>query len=421
MKKHFGQALRVRYQVDWPDASDVMNKFARADVQSRVTYYKITSSPATVVDGVETTPSHAKIYTKQGYTAPVKIDVKANPIADDNILSGEVVVTANQAKSGSFMLHIAVIERAIIYTKAPGSNGDKSFYDILRKLTTGTGQNIGSLSAGTGTPYPFSWTVDVTKVKKEQLAVVAWIQDASNKAILNAGTSIPNCFIEAQIPEQSTGVKNSSTHYIRCLIKNDNPAALSAKISVRDSTRSSFTNTKLGWIPFDASSPDPLLTDSIVTTVKSGDSLVFWTVTTAPAATGSKAVFELFAENRSDGPQALGWGSVRYFNLNTSANGAEFPKPAITAVLPVASSVHGTLPAFTVRENTLLYSVPAGNRADISLFTLDGALVCPLFSGFLPQGTGSLDLGPMRLNRGVYVVRCSLGGVTINRIYPRTR
>ncbi len=417
MKKHFGQAVQVRYQVDWPSASDPMNKFAKADVQSRVTYYKVDGTPTVMTDGGSGTPNHAKIANKQGYTAPIKIDIQTNPIADDNVLSGNVVITAGQEKTGSHVLHIAMIERAIIFTQAPGSNGEKEFYDVLRKLVTGTGKTIGNISAGSSSPYAFTWTVDVAKVKKEQLAVVAWVQDGSTKAILNAGSSIPTYFIDAQITEQSTSVRNSYTHYIKCSIKNDNQTKVTTKITIRDSTRNTtYTDTRLGWIPSDGPSGDPVPVDSIITSINAGDSLVFWAVTATPATTGTKAVLELFAENRSD-PQALGWGCVRYLNLATSASGKEFPAPPPATALSSRTRDERSAPAATIRGNILEYSLPANGHAAISLHTLNGAvaIALPLYSGMQRQGTHAIDLRYSKLKSGMYVMRCSFDGKVINR------
>jgi hypothetical protein len=413
MKKHFGPALRVRYQVDWPNASDPMNKFAKADVQTRVTYYNVKSTPTTIFDGAAGSPSHLKIFNKQGYTSPIKIDIRTNPIADDNILSGSIVITASQARTGAHTLHIAVVERAIIYTKAPGSNGETEFYDILRRLITGNGQTIGDIRAGASSPYAFSWTVDVAKVKKEQVAVVAWVQDGS-KVILNAATSIPTFFMNAQINEQSTNVKTGSTHYIKCSITNDNQTSVSTKITIRDSTKSAYTDTKLGWIAANASSTEPALVDSIVTSIDAGDSLIFWAVTTTPVTAGKKAVLELFAENRSD-PQALGWGCVRYINLTTSESGKEYPKPTVTYVSPAARG-EATRPSIMMRGNILAYSMPVNGHASITMQTLNGAIAVHLFSGMQGQGAHAIDCKHSDLKSGMYIVRCSFDGKVMSRI-----
>jgi len=256
--------------------------------------------------------------------------------------------------------------------------------------------------------------VDISKVKKEQLAVVAWVQDGSSKAVLNAGMSIPTFFIAAQIPEQSTSVKNSFTHYIRCSIKNDNQTKVAMKISIRDSTRnSSYSNTGLSWMVSAASSIEPTPADSIIAFIEAGDSLVFWAITTDPATTNAKAVFELFAENRSD-PQELEWGCVRYLNLTTSANGAEYSKPAMTGISRGARAMRSE-PSILLLGDLLLCSAPADGRTSISLHTLDGAMAKPLDEGFRQQGVRTFDLRRLKLKSGMYVVRYVLEGKVTKR------
>jgi hypothetical protein len=313
--------------------------------------------------------------------------------------------------TGSYRLYIAAIERAIIYAKAPGTNGEKEFYDILRKLMPSGGQAISAISAGASAPYAFSWTVDDTKVKKEQLAVVAWVQEESKKTIVNAGMNIPTFFIGSQITEQSTAVKSGATHYIPCSIKNDNSDAIATKITTRDSTKGSFTGTRLAW--FSSSSDEPGLSDSIVANVKAGDSLVFWAVTTAPSTTNAKAMLELFAENRSD-PQALGWGSVRYINLSASTSGREFPKPGATEVKRHRVFA-ASAPPVTIRGTFLAYTIPENSRVSISLHAPNGQPI-RLFSGMQRQGSHSIDLGRYRLNTGMYIAHCRVNGKTLDRI-----
>lgn len=395
-----------------------MNIFAKSDVQARVDYYGIGGVPWTVLDGDTshaTWLSHSYLFGKQGYTAPIKVGVSTTPIGTGNVLSGNVVITAGQALTGSYVLRIIAIERAIIMA-TPSPNGTTQFYDILRKLLPASAGQTVTISSGASTPYAFTWTFDTTKVKKSQLEVVAYVQNATTHAIVNAGTSFPTYFVNGQIGEQTSSVRNSYTHYIQCWIKNDNATSVNTKITIRDSTKSTFTNTKLEFASsaMAKSLADSQLVDSIVTTIPAGDSLVFWAVTTTPATTGTKAVLEVFALNRSD-PQALGWGAVRYLNLTTSATGTQYPKPVITGV--VHNGVGASLPqTIEVKGDCVRYAVPRTGKTSISLLALNGAVVARLKNAVQEQGIYTLDLRSVKMPAGSYIVNYSFDGITSSRI-----
>ncbi|HET7818436.1 MAG TPA: T9SS type A sorting domain-containing protein [Bacteroidia bacterium] len=200
---NIAKATSIKYQVSWP-GSDPMYNQNKTDVNTRVSYYGVASVgvPYAVMDGVTVTGG--------GYTgAPgglnqTKIDA-ANAIsspfdmqltywfnaANDSIFINCQVKATQAVTLTTPKLQVAMIEKLITFTSAPGSNGEKKFEHVMRKM----------YPDAAGTTIPTSWTNGQTQsfsykaaiptyiYKKTEIATVAWIQDNSNKKVQQAAFS----------------------------------------------------------------------------------------------------------------------------------------------------------------------------------------------------------------------------------------
>lgn len=88
--------------------------------------------------------------------------------------------------SGSLKLMVGVIEKEIHFTSAPGSNGERDFYSVMKKLLpSSSGTSLGNMTAGDYVSFSFKWAL-ANVYSIDQLSAVAWIQDGTTKEVFQA-------------------------------------------------------------------------------------------------------------------------------------------------------------------------------------------------------------------------------------------
>lgn len=192
------KVVALKYQTSWPGV-DPMNAANPTEAAARVQYYNVTGVPNSVMDGSGpgspgTIVTTSTINNRYNTAAPLNITASHQWTAGyDSIQIGVYVANAGTATvasgaAGSLKLHVAVIEEEINYPSAPGSNGETVFYQVMRKM----------VPDASGTTMADSWTAGQTQMfvfkvaapsylaNLNKVAVVAFIQDNSNKSVLNA-------------------------------------------------------------------------------------------------------------------------------------------------------------------------------------------------------------------------------------------
>ncbi|MEZ4919579.1 MAG: Omp28-related outer membrane protein [Saprospiraceae bacterium] len=188
----------LKYQVWWP-GFDPMYLHNTPDVDNRVAYYDVSGVPAGIESGsTEFYPgsySAASIDAVYNSMTPVNIVVNHSFDAAYENVTVTVDVTSDDAISGNLRLRVAVAEREIVFATAPGSNGEKEFYDVMKKmLPSADGTETGDFAAGETKSYTFTWKMknfyDLNEVE-----VVAWLQDDDTKGVWQSAISEPNASI----------------------------------------------------------------------------------------------------------------------------------------------------------------------------------------------------------------------------------
>jgi len=175
----------------WYPGSDLMYSQNSAMHQNRVQYYGTPGVPNVRVQGTfNTNPASLSEISSEidkylGTTSPITIDIEST-ITGSN-MAFKVTVSSDEELTNK-TLRIAVVEYHHFYDAA-GSNGEKDFYFIVREMfPNATGQAI-SLAAAESKEFDYSYTINASMYNKDQMYVVAFIQDDATKAVLQAGTS----------------------------------------------------------------------------------------------------------------------------------------------------------------------------------------------------------------------------------------
>lgn len=205
---NLSKAVRLKYQTSWP-GYDPMNEQNPAEVQTRVDYYGVDGVPYGVVDGIGIandcgaylgSPScltQGELNTEATITSPITLELTHTFSADYQTVSVTAVVTNVSASSfggSGTRLHVALIEKQIDFASAPGSNGEETFYNVMRKMLPGAnGTNMtAALAPGESVTYTFN-NVDVPDYLYNlgRLAIVAFVQNNASKAVHQAAISQP--------------------------------------------------------------------------------------------------------------------------------------------------------------------------------------------------------------------------------------
>jgi hypothetical protein len=174
------KVVSIKYQTSWPGV-DPMNAQNPTEVADRVTYYGVNGVPDGYLDGglgFSGQPSSMNVgQINTRYAVPAGFDMTATHSFSPNydFLNVTVTITASQAmNSGSFTAHVAVIERDIYFTSAPGSNGEKHFEGVMRKM----------LPDAQGTSLPSTWTVGQSQTLTFSVPVPAYIYDLNTIGVV---------------------------------------------------------------------------------------------------------------------------------------------------------------------------------------------------------------------------------------------
>ncbi len=239
------KVVSIKYQTSWPGV-DPMNAENQGDVQSRVTYYGITGVPTALQDGVQLPDPSGQYYTGAPHNwSQTNIDAQyAVPAAFSMAITHhfspnydsiyvDCDITCVKDTSGTLVAHIGVIEHEIQFSSPPGTNGEKDFFGVMRKmLPNANGTSLASTWINGQTQH-LSFGIPIPSYVRSvsELAVVGFIQDNSTKKIHQAGYSAPQPLpVDGNIAKlsgvplyQCSGSVNSSIQ-----LKNDGTATLTS-------------------------------------------------------------------------------------------------------------------------------------------------------------------------------------------------
>ena len=271
--KHYGGVISVRYHASWP-GRDPMYSTNKTENTNRIKYYNIGGVPNYVMDGIlYGVPSNPEAMQTQMFNnlengSPLVIHVSSE-YYEDSLTTTVTVKALGDVAQKKLYLRTAVIERRVEYSSPPGTNGEKKFNDVLRKmLPNETGIFIDSLKAGDSLRYTFKQDV-WSEWLYDDLAVVAWVQSDENKAVIQAGTDIPTFILEET--EEGIQVLNANQQATRRYrIVNDNPVELQVEISARNVQISD------GWsYGFSSYNGNPAKGQTIGAVIAPGDTFYF--------------------------------------------------------------------------------------------------------------------------------------------------
>jgi hypothetical protein len=178
----------VWYHTSWP-GYDPMNLHNPTEVAARVGYYGVTYVPWSVLDGNFYSGSASgwninTVNTRYAVPSPFTMSMQALLNAAEDTIFVTMVAQATQDISGSMTAHNAVIEKNIHFNNPPGSNGEKDFKNVMKKMLPGKDGTLlpSSMVTGDYVIIQESWKL-ANVYDKTQLAAVAFVQNKTTKEV----------------------------------------------------------------------------------------------------------------------------------------------------------------------------------------------------------------------------------------------
>ncbi len=302
---NFGGVISVRYHAWWP-GTDPMYSENTADNSARINYYGINGVPTYMMDGVvKGIPNNPvqiadAMWNDISSTSPFWINVSTN-IEGGNYNVNVSVIVGDNITATNLFLRTSVIERRVHYNSPPGTNGEKDFNDVMRKLLpNATGEALTNLSSGD--TLRFSFTTEIQHSwNQSDLAAVAWIQNDDTKEILQSNIDIPTFVIHSN-RDRAEIVDGLSTITSDYFLANSNSDTISVHLTPEVSISDGWSYS----LYYNGN-----VTDEINADVLPGDTLFFNSELVSDSS-GNAAV-GLYAQNSND-PYQYGFTST-YFGF----------------------------------------------------------------------------------------------------------
>lgn len=185
----------IKYHMNWPGAgNDPMYHHNPTDNSARKNYYSINSVPHVYLNGnyfhgVPAQISQSMLNTYSANTSPLEIQMQHRLSEDQDSVYVTMLIRADQAVSGNLVAHIAVIEKEIHFASAPGSNGEKDFYNVMKALIPSkSGTSLPDFEEDDYFIVEASWELQ-NVYEIDQIAAVGFVQDNTSKLIHQAANS----------------------------------------------------------------------------------------------------------------------------------------------------------------------------------------------------------------------------------------
>jgi hypothetical protein len=190
----------IKYHWYFP-GYDPMHNHNTVENLARVAYYNINGVPTASIDGdIPDGPTFSYPGGPHGYTQALIDEYAAIPspfnislshrISDNNdSIYIDMMIEATAAVSGDLRAHMVVVEKEINFATPPGSNGEKKFLDVMKKMVPDEeGTSLPSFQPGDYIILQGVWKL-ANVYQINELGVVGFIQNNSSKEVHQAANS----------------------------------------------------------------------------------------------------------------------------------------------------------------------------------------------------------------------------------------
>lgn len=183
----------IAYHTSWP-GKDPMYSVNTTENDTRTQYYNITGVPDVVMLGDKNSVPNAFGVWQNDINTLVANGSPLAVVIEETEAEGKrtVVVTVTNVSAMELpasTLRTAIVESEVRYDTPPGSNGEKVFPNVFRKmLPHTTGDAIPALAAGESKEFTYTYNLN-TAWKAEEVYAIAFVQNDATKIVLNSAST----------------------------------------------------------------------------------------------------------------------------------------------------------------------------------------------------------------------------------------
>lgn len=222
--------IHMAYQVPIPSAGPIFNIY-KTDANARMTYYNVNfapwgendgrvypvQGPTTGTNSVQNnayyyfdtvsvssfnvapnsvTPRSPGFDQRRAILSPCAVNITHSYSTNYDSCYVVAIVTPtsnfNSAAAGSLKFRLALTEKELVYPTPPGTNGETTFENVVRKMYPSASGTAMADAQVTGTPDTFRYAMAIPSWVREkgQIQFIGWVQDDNTKEVLQAGASI---------------------------------------------------------------------------------------------------------------------------------------------------------------------------------------------------------------------------------------
>jgi len=187
--------LVVKFPTDFPSPNDPFYLANLETCEARMSYYQILFAPTTIIDGLSRPVSTDSISIKSAVDARLAVSprfgVEVNAAFEGDYLIDVfvAVIDTTGINPDDLVIHSIITETDIEFDEAPGSNGEKKFYDVMRlMLPLLSGEPLRNLINNEEINYVFQDAL-LSNWNLEKINVVVFIQNKNTKEVFQSGST----------------------------------------------------------------------------------------------------------------------------------------------------------------------------------------------------------------------------------------
>lgn len=217
--KNSDRVVPIIYHAWWPGSSDPMYLYDTDMNRTRIQYYEMSGVPSGRIAGKIATPTGSWYAGAVGDTTALTNALKNEPFYSPVDIKIELTHTngsgtvkieiTSSAKFKDKKLRVAVCEKHHYYANA-GSNGEKDFHYIARRMLPDANGTDISLNAGETKKFEFNFLVNPDF--SDDLYAVAFVQDDFNKEVLQTATTLD--MPAPKLPEYSLMLNQFDLYFV---------------------------------------------------------------------------------------------------------------------------------------------------------------------------------------------------------------
>lgn len=227
---------------------------------ARSMFYGVFGTPSVALNGVLqpiSTPllSNVTLQEYLGNTSPLWVEVSESGPNNARVATIEAH-SLSALPGGSYQIFAAVVEKTVNFA---GGNGETVHHNVFRKMLTDiNGNAFTPAAAGSSAQFTFNFAMNANW-NPDEIYVLAWVQNAATKEILNSGTRFDPLLVGAgeAVPQTIRIQPNPVQESALALIGEDTAKQVEVFSSNGQKISVTFENQGVGTVVIPASTLSP--------------------------------------------------------------------------------------------------------------------------------------------------------------------